>query len=130
MPYRSWHRLKDELGNEVELREAWINPEKDIWRWLVYAIGTNKEGYEELKQIGSAEGTLLSTALITAASHFKMLRENWIEEQAKNKYALDWSKFTAVEQQILAKFKALYELARSVILCGAHIHCGFSVSHR
>lgn len=108
--YRKFHNIEDELGNKVELREEWVNPEKDIWRWKVYRI-ENPGSSEVLHSIGNVEGMLLATALSTAAGHFKMLRENWIENQVKNKYSLDWSKYSKVEQQILAKFKALYELA-------------------
>lgn len=111
MSYRGFNRLRDELGNEIELRETWINPEKDIWRWMVYRV-ENPGRDEVLHKIGNNDGTLFATALSTAAGHFKMLRENWIETQARNKYSLDWSQFSKTEQKILSMFKALYDISR------------------
>lgn len=109
--YRKFHELVDEVGTQVELRERWVDPERDVWAWYVYLILRNGE----LKQEGRTTGYTLAEALEVAAGVFRTEKANKEREERERKYARSEDCVpTPMQSALLQQFQALYRIAKIV----------------
>lgn len=107
--YRKFHELVDELGTRVELREQWVDPDRDVWAWYVYLVLRNGE----LRQEGRITGHTLAEALEVAAGVFRTEKANKEREERERKYARSEDCVpTPMQSMLLQQFQALYRIAK------------------
>ena len=107
--YRGFHELKDGLGNEVELRERWLDPDRDIWGWFAHpVIG----GQLQEALITPAKGHNLPNALREAANYLERRASDQRCAKLLATYSIDRTRLTSGEIILLNQFAKLYEQAR------------------
>ena len=113
MSYRGFHVLEDKPHSlTLELRETWIDPDKDIWRWKMYV----SEPHKPLRVIGSVEGyETLAEVLHCASLEFKHndeRKKRTVQQALYNRTDTEMDSLTPAQRLILKQFEVMYNLVQ------------------